>query len=99
MNIALALIDIIQMLLQVGIWIVIAQVILSWLIAFNVVNLHNNFVRSIYDGIERLLAPVYRPIRRVMPDLGGLDLTPMIVILGFIAAQMLLGGLALEMVT
>ncbi|MBZ6377413.1 osmotic-shock protein [Pacificimonas flava] len=91
---ALALINILQMLLQVGIWIVIAQVVLSWLIAFNVVNMSNNFVRSIYYGIERILGPVYRPIRRLMPDLGGLDLTPMVVILGFIAAQELLKGVA-----
>lgn len=96
MQLALALIDIVQMLLQVGVWIIIIQVVLSWLIAFNVVNMSNNFVRSVYSGIERLLAPVYRPIRRIMPDLGGLDLTPMVLILALIAAQRLLGGLAAQ---
>lgn len=96
MQLVIALIDIVQMLLQLGIWIIIIQVILSWLIAFNVVNMSNNFVRSLYSGIERLLAPVYRPIRRIMPDLGGLDLTPMVLILALIAAQRLLGGLAAQ---
>jgi YggT family protein len=96
MAIVVALLDILHMLLQVGIWIIIAQVVLSWLIAFNVVNMSNNFVRSIYMGIEKLLAPLYRPIRRFMPDLGGLDLTPMVLILLLIAGQMLIRGAATQ---
>ncbi|WP_149864552.1 YggT family protein [Pacificimonas flava] len=88
----IALLQILHMLLQVGIWIIIVQVILSWLVAFNVVNMSNNFVRSVYMGIERLLSPLYRPIRRFMPDLGGIDLTPMVLMLAFIAGQMLIGG-------
>ena len=98
MGIVLALIDILHMLLQVGIWIVIAQVVLSWLVAFNVINTSNDFVRTVYGGIERLLAPLYRPIRRFMPDLGGIDLSPMVLMLGFIAAQILLRGVATQIV-
>ena len=94
MAIVLTLIDILIMLLQIAVWVIIAQVVLSWLIAFNVVNMSNNFVRQIYFGIEKLLAPLYRPIRRFMPDLGGIDLTPMVLILLVIVTQMLLGGLA-----
>ena len=94
MAIVLTLIDILIMLLQIAVWVIIAQVVLSWLIAFNVVNMSNNFVRQIYFGIEKLLSPLYRPIRRFMPDLGGIDLTPMVLILLIIVTQMLLGGLA-----
>ena len=94
MAIVLTLIDILIMLLQIAVWVIIAQVVLSWLIAFNVVNMSNNFVRQIYFGIEKLLAPLYRPIRRFMPDLGGIDLTPMVLILLIIVTRMLLEGLA-----
>ena len=87
------------MLLDVAKWIIIIQVVLSWLVAFNVINLSNDFVRSIYTGIERLLAPLYRPIRRFMPDLGGIDLSPMVLLLLIIALQMLLGGVAVDLAT
>ena len=98
MAIVLSLLDILHILLQVGIWIIIVQVVLSWLVAFNVVNMSNNFVRQIYTGIEKLLAPLYRPIRRFMPDLGGIDLTPMVLMLSFIVAQVLLRGVAQQIV-
>ena len=79
-------------------YLVIAQVILSWLISFNVVNISNNFVRSIYMGLEKLLAPVYRPIRKFMPDLGGLDLSPMIFLLLILFVQkVVIGGIMIEM--
>lgn len=98
MAIVLSLLDILLILLQVGIWIIIVQVVLSWLVAFNVVNMSNNFVRQVYTGIEKLLAPLYRPIRRFMPDLGGIDLTPMVLMLSFIVAQVLLRGVAQQIV-
>jgi YggT family protein len=63
-------------------WIVIiAQAIFSWLLAFNVINLYNDFVRAVWNALERITGPIYRPIRRLMPDFGALDLTPLVVII------------------
>ena len=62
-----ALFSIIDMVLQLLVWIVIIQVILSWLVAFNVINSSSNFVRTVVDTLDRLTAPLYRPIRRILP--------------------------------
>jgi YggT family protein len=62
-------------------WIVIAAVIVSWLTTFNVINSHNNFVRSLLRALYALTEPVFRPIRRILPPMGGLDLSPIIVFL------------------
>lgn len=62
-------------------WVVIAAVIVSWLTAFNVINSHNNFVRSLLHILYVLTEPVFRPIRRIIPAMGGLDLSPIIVLL------------------
>jgi YggT family protein len=78
---AFALFNTIYILLSVLTWIIIIQAILSWLVAFNVVNTSNDFVRSLLYGLDRLTEPLYRPIRRIMPDLGALDLSPMVVLL------------------
>ncbi|MEO7177863.1 MAG: YggT family protein [Allosphingosinicella sp.] len=77
----LALIDVVIILLKVVWWIIVIQMILSWLIAFNVVNTHNGFVRGLMRGLDRVTEPVYRPIRKVLPDFGGLDFSPMVVLL------------------
>jgi YggT family protein len=63
-------------------WIVIASVILSWLMAFNVVNAYNPFVRTLWNALNAVTEPLLRPIRRMMPDLGGIDLSPIILLLG-----------------
>ncbi len=55
--------------------------ILSWLFAFNVINMSNAFVRQVWDALNTMLEPIYRPIRRIMPDFGALDLAPLVVIL------------------
>jgi YggT family protein len=75
------LLSIVQFLLYVLWWIIIIQAILSWLVAFNVINTTNDFVRSILYALDRITEPLYRPIRRVMPDLGALDLSPLVVLL------------------
>ncbi len=62
-------------------WIVIASVIVSWLTAFNVINSQNNFVRSLLHILYVLTEPVFRPIRKIIPPIGGLDLSPIIVFL------------------
>jgi YggT family protein len=82
-----ALYQIISILLNVLWWIIIVQAIMSWLIAFNVINTHNDVVRSIWIALDRLTEPLYRPIRKIMPDLGALDLSPMVVLLIIIILQ------------
>ena len=67
------LLQIIDLLLSVMLWVIIIQAILSWLVAFNVVNTHNDFVRQVLYALSRMTEPLYRPIRRVMPDFGALD--------------------------
>lgn len=62
-------------------WVLIIGVIMSWLIAFNVINLSNQFVRMVYEVVTRLTEPLLGPIRRFLPDLGGVDISPVILIL------------------
>jgi YggT family protein len=75
------LISIIDLLLSVLMWIIIVQAVLSWLVAFNVVNTHNDFVRQLLYALSRITEPLYRPIRRIMPDFGALDFSPLVVLL------------------
>lgn len=76
-----AFVWLVNALLDIAWWIVIIQVIMSWLISFNVINLYQPFVRQLWDGLGRLTEPVYRPIRNFLPSMGGLDLSPLIVLL------------------
>ena len=78
------------MLLDVVWFIVIAHIIMSWLINFNVLNRNQPLVWQIWTGLERLLEPLYRPIRRFLPSMGGLDLAPLVVIIGVYALQIIL---------
>ena len=73
-------------------WIIIIQAILSWLVAFNVINTHNDFVRSFLNALDRITEPLYRPIRRILPDFGGLDFSPMVVLLLIVILRILLAG-------
>ena len=77
----ITLLSVLQVLLWVASWIILIQAILSWLIAFNVINTYNPAVRSIWRGLDRITEPVYRPIRRILPDFGGIDLSPLVVLL------------------
>ncbi len=70
-------------------YIIIAQIILSWLINFDIINLRQPIVWQVWQGLNRITAPVYQPIRRMLPDLGGLDLAPLIVIFGLYALQII----------
>ena len=74
----------IAMILSLYIWVVIISAILSWLVVFDIVNRRNRVVYLIGDSFHRLTEPALRPIRRVMPDLGGLDISPVVLILGLI---------------
>lgn len=81
---------IIGLLLELAFWIIIVQAILSWLIAFNVLNTGNQFVRNLYQGLARLTEPVYQPIRSILPDTRPLDLAPLVVIVGIFALQIVI---------
>ena len=99
MNIVLAFFQVAIMLLSVLWWIIIVQAILSWLIAFNVVNMSSPFVRSVATALDRLTAPLYRPIRRFLPDFGGIDFSPLVVLLLIMVVQKLLAGAAMDIAT
>ncbi|APZ99574.1 osmotic-shock protein [Sphingopyxis sp. QXT-31] len=77
----LMILQILSMLLNILWWIIIVQAVMSWLLAFNVINTHNEFVRQLWLVLERITEPLYRPIRRIMPDFGGIDLTPIVVLI------------------
>jgi YggT family protein len=85
-----SLLILISTVIQIYIYILIASAILSWLIAFNVVNTRNQFVAVVTDTLWRLTEPVLRPIRRVLPNLGGLDLSPVVLVLLLIFVRNLL---------
>lgn len=75
------LIDFINYVLQLYVWIIIISALLSILMAFNVINPYNQFVRSIYNGLLAITEPALRPIRRILPDTGGIDFSPLVLIL------------------
>ena len=85
-----AVLDIILIVLDLYVWLLIASAILSWLIAFNVVNTRNQFVAMLGDFLYRVTEPVLRPIRNVMPNLGGIDISPVILILIIILIEKLI---------
>lgn len=76
-----AILDLILLVLQLYTWILIATAILSWLIAFGVVNIRNDVVRAIWNALLAVTEPILMPIRRRLPDVGGLDLSPVILLL------------------
>ncbi|MFW2828869.1 YggT family protein [Sphingomonas sp. ID0503] len=73
--------QIIDLLLTVLWWIIMIQAILSWLVVFNVINTHSPFIRNVMVALDRITEPLYRPFRRILPDFGGLDFSPLIVLL------------------
>ncbi len=85
-----SLVIILLYVLKIVWFIVIAHVVMSWLIGFNVLNRHQPLVGSIWTGLNRLLEPIYGPIRRVLPDMGGLDLSPLVVLVILYALQTIL---------
>ncbi len=99
MNIVLSLFSITILLLNVLWWVIIVQAILSWLLAFNVLNVSSPAVRQISLALEKLTAPLYRPIRRILPDFGGIDFSPMVVLLLILVIQKLLAGAAMDIAT
>ena len=92
----LSLFQIADLLLQVLMWIIIIQAILSWLVAFNVINTYNDYVRGFLAALDRITEPLYRPVRRILPDFGGIDFSPLVILLLIYIVRMLLGGVALD---
>ena len=85
-----SVLQILLLILDLAQWIIIAHIIMSWLINFQVLNLRQPIVAQIWDGINRLLEPVYSRVRAFMPNLGGLDLAPLVVLLAIYALRIVL---------
>jgi YggT family protein len=79
------------------IYVLIAAAVMSWLIAFNVVNSHNPTVRTVVDFLYRVTEPVLQPIRRILPNLGGIDISPVILIIGLMFIDQLIFWLYLTL--
>jgi YggT family protein len=86
----LSLAVLIDKVIDIYTWIVIAGAIMSWLVAFGVVNISNKFIRMVVEVLYRLTEPVLRPIRRILPNLGGVDISPVILLLGLFFIRSLL---------
>ncbi len=86
----LSLAMLIDKVIDIYTWIVIAGAIMSWLVAFGVVNVSNKFIRMVVDVLYRLTEPVLRPIRNILPNLGGVDISPVILLLGLFFIRSLL---------
>lgn len=90
----LPLINVILIALRLYLWVIIASAVLSWLVAFNVINSHNQFVYTVGNFLYRVTEPVLRPIRSVVPVMGGMDLSPVVLILIIYFIQQVLGQIA-----
>ncbi len=87
-----SLLQIILLILDVLWFIIIVHIIMSWLINFQVLNLRQPFVAQIWDGLNRLLDPIYSRVRRFMPDTGTIDLAPLVVLIGVYALRIIVGN-------
>ena len=85
-----SLFEILMLLLNVVWFVIIAHVIMSWLINFQVLNTRQQLVAQIWYGLNRLLEPIYGPVRRILPPMGGLDLAPLVVLIGVAALRIIL---------
>ena len=85
-----SLFQILLMILGVVRTVILIHLIMSWLLSFQVLNLRQPIVASLWDGLNRLLEPIYGPIRRFMPNMGGLDLSPLVALLGVYAIEIII---------
>ena len=85
-----SLLQILLLILDVAQFIIIAHIIMSWLINFQVLNLRQPIVAQIWDGMNRILEPAYSRVRAILPQMGGLDLAPLVVLLGVYALRIVL---------
>ena len=95
----LVILNIVAVLLDVLRWIIIIQIVMSLLIAFNVINTYNDFVASLWKALNAFTEPLYRPIRRIMPDTGSIDFAPAVVLIAlYIVSDILLPSLAQSLI-
>lgn len=94
----ISILQILLLVINVMWFLVIVHVILSWLINFQVISLRQPIVASIWDGLNRLLEPVYSRIRRFLPDLGGIDLAPLVFLVGLYALEIIIRNNAAALV-
>jgi YggT family protein len=92
----IAFVQIADLLLSILTWIIIIQVVLSWLFVFNVLNTSSGGVRAFAIAIDRLTAPLYRPIRRMLPDFGGIDFSPLVILILIQVIKKLLAGVVVQ---
>jgi YggT family protein len=92
----IALVDIANLLLSVLTWIIIIQVVLSWLFVLNVLNAGSGGVRAFVIALDRITAPLYRPIRRMLPDFGGIDFSPLVILILIQVIKKLLAGVVTQ---
>ena len=85
-----SLLQILLLILGIAKWFIFAHFIMSWLLAFNVLNPRQQFVHQVWGGLNRLLEPLYRPIRRILPPMGGLDLAPLVALIAIYALEIVL---------
>ncbi len=97
MIIAEPLIQVILIALELYVYLVVISAILSWLVAFKVVNTSNRMVYMVGDFLYRITEPALRPIRRILPNLGGIDVSPLVLILVIIFAQKILGNILVSL--
>lgn len=92
------LLQLINTVIQLYIWAIIAYIVLHWLLIFNVINAKNNFVSIVMETLFRITEPLLSSIRRVLPNFGGLDLSPMVLILGLYFIENLINRLVLRFI-
>jgi YggT family protein len=85
-----SILQILLLILGIAKWFIFAHFIMSWLLAFNVLNPRQQFVQQVWQGLSRLLEPIYRPVRRLLPSMGGLDLAPLVVLVAIYALEIVL---------
>lgn len=85
-----SLFQILMLILDIAQFIIIAHIIMSWLINFQVLNLRQPLVAQVWDGLNRVLEPLYSVVRRFLPSMGGLDLAPLVVLIGIYALRIVL---------
>ncbi|MEQ8895902.1 MAG: YggT family protein [Roseovarius sp.] len=87
-----SILQILFLLLDILWFFIIAHVIMSWLINFQVLNLHQPLVAQIWDMLNRILEPIYRPIRKILPPMSGIDLAPLVTLIGVYAIRIILAN-------
>jgi YggT family protein len=93
----LTLAQLINFMLDLYIYVVVASIVVSWLIAFDVINIRNQQAANLVRLLDRLTDPVFKPLRKYIPPIGGIDITPIVVIFGIVIVQKLVWKLAIVM--